>query len=181
VLNMGWDLLIAHPPCTYLSRAGAHLWNRPDRMAAARKAMAFFMRLWEAPVPMVCIENPVGLPWKWFRPPDQTIDPWMFGDAARKRTCLWLRGLPLLLTTPGLFSPCETRPVPRPPPLSVDGNGKARHFTDALGCTRDRRDIRSRTFPGIASAMASQWGTLVSTALYRTGTAEKRGCAVPGE
>jgi len=158
-LGDGWDLMIAHPPCKYLSRAGARFWNQAGRRKKQREAMAFFMELWNAMIPRTCIENPVGYPWTAFRRPDQTIDPYMFGDPVRKRTCLWLRSLPPLTDNTGLFPAGKTRPCQPPKPVFVDSNGKARHFVDSVSNTPDRAKIRSRTFQGIASAMAEQWGT----------------------
>lgn len=118
--------------------------------------MAFFMLLWNVPhIPKVCIENPVGYPWQAFRPPDQSIDPFDFGDHARKRTGLWLKNLPRLVTEPGIFQEITTRSVPKPAPIFVDKNGKARHFVDAQPSGSKKR---SETFPGIARAMAEQWG-----------------------
>ena len=165
VLGLGWDLMIAHPPCTYLSRAGARFWNTPGRAEKRDEAMAFFMELWNAPLSRVCVENQVGYPWSMFRRPDQIINPFQFGDPARKKTCLWMRGLPLLVTSPGLFQQCTTKAIPAPSPVFVEASGcKARHFTDSIGNVPDRWKIRSRTFPGIAEAMAEQWGNLETKA-----------------
>jgi len=98
VLDQGWDLMIAHPPCTYLSRAGAR-WRTPERMEKAREALGFVLALWNAPVPRVVIENPIGLLKPWWRPPDQVIEPWYFGERFTKRTWLWFRGVPPLMAT----------------------------------------------------------------------------------
>jgi site-specific DNA-cytosine methylase len=157
VLNDGWDMMIAHPPCQYLSWAGAGHWNKPGRAEKRADAAAFFMRLVEAPIPRICIENPRGIMSQWYRKPDQEVDPWQFGDAARKRTCLWLKGLPLLSWFPqGSF--WETA-VSIPAPLSIDSEranqpGKRRHFTEFVRNPRER----ARFFPSVARAMAEQWG-----------------------
>lgn len=89
----GWDLMIAHPPCTYMAYAGAANWHDPGRAEKREQAFNFFMALYNAPIPRVCIENPHGYPRKAFRQPDQEIHPYYFGEPQLKRTCLWLRGL----------------------------------------------------------------------------------------
>ena len=124
VLDMGWDLLIAHPPCTYLSYAGMRFWQDPERTRKRIAAADFFMRLYQANIPRVCVENPRGIMSKLFRPPDQEIHPWYFGEPQMKRTGLWLRGLPPLRyqLQPDLFSP--TAPVQAAPPPVLLFNSK---------------------------------------------------------
>src|SRR5574337_1850262 len=97
LLNKGWDLMIAHPPCTYLASSGLH-WNarRPERAALTEEALEFVKILMEAPIERIAIENPIGCISTRIRKPDQIIQPWMFGDDASKATCLWLKNLPLL-------------------------------------------------------------------------------------
>lgn len=179
MLKQLWDMVIAHPPCTYLSYAGNAHWNRPGRAALREEAMDFFMACYQANRPKVCVENPFGLPNQRFRPSDQIINPFDFGEAHRKRTCLWLRGLPLLWRGDDLFADGNSSPVAPPEPIYVgvrkaSGKSKPRHETDcggrkmsrrwhrteAISCATDeqRRIERSRTFASIASAMASQWG-----------------------
>lgn len=157
VLNEGWDMMIAHPPCTYLSYAGIGHWNKPGRAELREEAMRFFMELVNAPIPRIAVENPFGLPNQAYRKADQIIHPYMFGDSAMKRTCLWLKNLPPLEWYPagGLF---PTEAVPPPAPLIIDRSGKKRYWTDSA--VRKRSD-RSKTFPGIARAMAEQWGRLL--------------------
>lgn len=171
VINMGWDLLIGHPPCTYLSNAGIGYFNEDkwgikatERKLKRSDAFDFFMKLYNCPVPKVCLENPVGWPNSAFRKPDQVIQPYYFGDNHRKTTCLWLKGLPKLVHTihDDLFS-VKTH-IPHPEPLAVQyrkpskyysgGEEKKRYFTDTLRKAKER----SKTFPGIAKAMADQWG-----------------------
>jgi hypothetical protein len=156
-LGNGWDLMIAHPPCQYLSYAANNCWNAPGRESKRLAAMRFFMELYFADIPRVCVENPVGWPSTVFRKPDQIVHPYYFGDSARKRTCFWLRGLPPLDYTPlGELFPhtaCE-----QPPPVYFR-EGKSIHFTEAHS---GGSFARSLTFPGIASAMAAQWGSLAS-------------------
>jgi hypothetical protein len=140
-----WDLLIAHPPCTYICNSGAHwLGRRPGRVDQMREAAAFFRLLLDADVPRVCIENPTPTKKAGLPPYNQAIQPWWFGDDASKRTCLWLKNLPPLRATDPLV--------------------KARYANQTasgqnnLGPSADRAKERSRTYPGIANAFAEQWG-----------------------
>ena len=147
VINWGWDLMIAHPPCTYLSNAGArHLYPKGqlnlERRDKGMVARDFFMALWEAPIEKICIENPI--PSKVFNLPPygQVIQPWEYGHPFSKKTCLWLKGLPPLM---------PTDIVGRTESTKVAGN-----WFNKGG--KDRQVNRSVTFQGIADAMASQWG-----------------------
>lgn len=155
-----WDLLIAHPPCTYLTNAGArHLWKgqqlQADRVKLGIEARDFFMRFWWADVPRVCVENPV--PSSVFAMPmyTQTIQPYQFGHPVTKKTCLWLRGLPGLVPT-DVVVPIKGRKI-------IQKNGDVRRSCwemDVRGSKVERAKVRSKTFPGIAAAMAEQWGAL---------------------
>ncbi len=147
----GWDLLIAHPPCTYLASSGLH-WNKrtPGRAEKTEEALEFVRALMNAPVPRIAIENPIGCISTRIRKPDQVIQPWHFGDDASKATCLWLKGLPLLKDTNRLLGDNKTRRANQTP----SGQNK-------LGPSPDRWKLRSVTYPGFAAAMASQWGALV--------------------
>lgn len=155
VLHLGWDLLIAHPPCTYLCASGLH-WNgrRPGRADRTEEALAFVRALLGAPIPHIAIENPVGKIGTAIRPADQCIQPWQFGHDASKRTCLWLENLPRL------------RPTVLIAPRIVDGRQRWANQTDSgqnrLGPSDDRWKERSRTYTGIADAMADQWGAHVA-------------------
>ena len=170
-----WDMMIAHPPCTYLTYAGTAHWNKPGRSEARDLAMKFFMDLYNADIPKVCVENPFGYPWKAFRRADQTINPFDFGESVRKRTCLWLRNLPILFRCGELFPVGQTgESVSAPEPIYVgtrlkSGKPKARytvdctrprriHSTEAMSSDKNRAHERSRSFPSIAKAMAEQWG-----------------------
>jgi len=147
VVNWGWDLMIAHPPCTYLSNAGArHLYPQKvlntDRLQKGLTAKELFMALWEAPIERICVENPIpskvfGLP-----PYGQVIQPWEFGHPFSKKTCLWLKNLPPLMPT-DIVGKTESTKIP--------GN-----WFNKGG--KDRQVNRSVTFQGIADAMADQWG-----------------------
>lgn len=147
ILDQGWDLMIAHPPCQYLSWAGNVWLAQPGRSDKRRAALEFFLQLICAPIPKKCIENPPGYPCQVFKKPDQIIQPWQFGHAASKKTCFWLAGLPLLL---------PTKIVALPAPY-FDGK-RNRHWTDRVGGGSEAgKRARSRTFQGVADAMAEQW------------------------
>lgn len=163
-----WDLMIAHPPCTYLCSSGLH-WNRrrPGRAALTEEALLFVRDLMAAPIAHIAIENPVGCISTRIRKPDSIIQPYQFGDDASKTTCLWLKNLPALKPT----SYVEGRLV----------NGKRRwaNQTDSgqnrLGPSADRSQKRSETYPGIASAMADQWGSWVQRAIDTADRGAHRG------
>lgn len=149
-----WDLIIAHPPCTYLSHAGNKYLNIDvygekalKRYQLREQAFEFVMQIYNADCDHICIENPKGYINTKFRKPDQTINPFDFGDSFRKRTCLWLKNLPLLI---------PDYAVPPPEPLYIQNNGKKRFWVDTVS-GRDRQAARSKTFPGIARAMAYQF------------------------
>lgn len=160
LLKEDWDLIVAFPPCTYLSVAGNGWLNVEKHGQSAIKrrklqieAAEFFMEFINSPCSKVAVENPVGYMNGKYRKPDQIIQPYMFGDSARKRTCLWLKNLPPLV---------PTEIVEPPKPTYVDKSGKKRYFTDSLSPSPERAIIRSKTFPGIAKAIASQWGQLLT-------------------
>jgi hypothetical protein len=148
ILGDGWDLMVAHPPCTYLAGSGLH-WNkrRPERAALTEEALEFVQLLLDAPVPRIALENPVGCISTRIRKPDQIIHPWQFGHDASKATCLWLKGLPLLEATDVLPGGRGARRANQ----TASGQNK-------LSPSKDRWKLRSLTYPGIAEAMASQWG-----------------------
>jgi len=145
-----WDLMIAFPPCTYLCSSGLH-WNRrvPGRAEKTEEALEFVDKLLNANVPRVALENPIGCISTRIRKPDQIIQPWQFGHPESKQTCLWLRELPLLVPTNVLELPASGRWANQTP----SGQNK-------LGPSEDRWKLRSITYPGIATAMAEQWGNL---------------------
>jgi len=147
VMTWGWDLMIAHPPCTYLSNAGArHLYPKgqlnPDRLAKGLSAKELFMGLLNAPIEKICVENPI--PSKVFNLPQygQVIQPWEYGHPFSKKTCLWLKNLPPLMPT-DIVGKTESTKVPG---NWFNKGGKQRQIN------------RSVTFQGIADAMAAQWG-----------------------
>ncbi len=136
ILNDGWDLMIAHPPCTHLAVSGSR-WFK-DKVNEQAEALVFVKMLMDAPIPRFAIENPISVISSRIRKPDQIIQPWQFGHGETKATCLWLQGLPKLTAI-----------------HIVDGR-EARIHKMPPGPNRWKE--RSRTFPGIAQAMADQWG-----------------------
>ena len=143
-----WDLMIAHPPCTYLSVSGLH-WNKrtPGRPERTEAALDFVRALLAAPIPKIALENPVSCISTRIRKPDQIIQPWHFGDDASKKTCLWLKNLAPLVSVNPLPGDNKTRRANQ----TASGQNK-------LGPSPDRWKLRSTTYPGIAAAMAGQWG-----------------------
>ena len=143
-----FDLVIAFVPCTYLTVSGNRWRRRKGRAALQAKAIAFFKALWGFNAPRIAIENPVGIMSTEFRKPDQVIQPWQFGHAENKKTCLWLKNLPLLRPTKIVRWKLKR--------LSVATANRVHHAAPG----KDRWKDRSRTLPGIAAAMAQQWGAL---------------------
>ena len=136
ILHHGWDMMIAFPPCTHLAVSGAR-WFK-DKVEEQKEAKEFFMSLVNYPIPKIAIENPIGIMSTHYRKPDQIIQPWQYGHGETKATCLWLKGLPKLEPT-NIVEGREHRIHMMPP-----GPNRARE--------------RSRTYQGIADAMAEQWG-----------------------
>ena len=147
VLDDGFDLMIAHPPCTYLSSSGLH-WNkrRPERALLTDEALCFVRILLNSKINKIALENPIGCISSQIRKPDQIIQPWQYGHDASKSTCLWLKNLPLL-------KPTDIIKKDRYANQTASGQNN-------LGPSVDRWKLRSTTFPGIADAMAEQWGVL---------------------
>ena len=151
-LGEGWDMMIGHPTCTYLCNSGVcHLYKKDgainhERWILKEKASDFFYKLWDADIPKICLENPI--PHKYADLPayTQIIHPWMFGHTEQKATCLWLKGLPLLKETNNVYNEMMTLPK------------RERERLHHLPPSKDRAKIRSKTFVGIAEAMATQWG-----------------------
>ncbi len=138
LLDKGWDLMIAHPPCTHLAVSGARHFAAKKASGVQDEALDFVRALLTAPIEKIALENPVSIISSRIRKPDQTIQPWQFGHGETKATCLWLKGLPKLIPT-NVVDGRENR-VHRMPPSA------------------DRWKLRSTTYQGIADAMASQWG-----------------------
>lgn len=154
LLAENWDLIVGFPPCTDLAASNAHNLKVKEEDGRMADAANFFMYMYYANSPRVCIENPVGVMSRLFRKPDQIIDPWMFGDPYNKRTCLWLRGLDPLVPT-HTREDYDEEIVPWHHGSGIQRNG-VRTFgkhAKAYGAKN-----RSLTFPGVAKAMAEQWG-----------------------
>jgi hypothetical protein len=148
LLNQHWDMLIAFPPCTYLCSSGMHWTTRGKRdPQLTEDALVFVRLLLNAPVECIVLENPVGCISTRIRKPDQIIQPWQFGHDASKKTCLWLKNLPLL-------QPTDVLPIPA---TGVWGN-QTPSGQNRLAPGPDRWKERSKTYEGIANAMAAQWG-----------------------
>lgn len=156
VINMGWDMGIFFPPCTHLATSGARHFAEKIADGRQQQAIDFFMKLANCDIPKIAIENPIGIISTEWRKPDQIIQPWQFGDKAQKSTCLWLKGLPKITST------------------NIVDKGEFFEFTSKKGKKKrmpmwyykalqdaktdeQRRTLRSKTFPGIAKAMAEQW------------------------
>lgn len=158
VIDSRWDLIIAHPPCTYLTNTGNRWFNvnkygekALKRINEREKAANFFMKIVDADCDMIAIENPIGYMSSFYKKPSQIIQPYYFGDPERKSTCLWLKNLPLLLPTkivePKIIKYKNSKGTNSPWHMNTMGLNK-----------EERTKERSKTFPGIARAMAEQWG-----------------------
>ena len=168
-----WDLMIAHPPCTYLSVSGARWMYHPDdahlpvserrehpnhigRRQKQKEAIEFFIRLTRTGIKHWAIENPVGVMNSNYRKPDQTVQPFWFGDSASKKTCLWLNNLQPLVAT-NIVDPGERA-------VLSSGRSLPKWYSDSFNTrisTEERRKLRSKTFPGFAQAIAEQWGKFI--------------------
>jgi site-specific DNA-cytosine methylase len=156
-LNKGWDMMIAFPPCTHLTVAGAKYFEIKKKDGRQQEGIDFFMNIINAPIEKICVENPVGIMSSIFRKPDQIIEPYFFGDRDKKRTCLWLKNLPKLIHIKenDLFD--KKTHTEYPEPYRIEKSGKKRYFTDGKASGSIER---SKTFPGIAKNMALQWGNI---------------------
>lgn len=153
----GWDMLIAHPPCTYLTVTGNRWFNvelfgesARKRLKLREEAVDFFMKFVNADCPKIAIENPVGTISTFYRPPDQIIQPYWFGEPVQKKTCLWLKGLPMLKPTHIVA-----------PDVVITGGKKMsymHYITWNISDRKERAKERSKTLPGVARAFAEQWG-----------------------
>ena len=149
---MDWDMVIAFPPCTHLAVSGAAWFDEKRRDGRQDMGIGFFKAFTALDhVPHVAIENPVGIMSRHYRKPDQIIQPWQFGDPFEKKTCLWLKGLPQLKPTNVV--------EPEPRRYYEGGTSMPAWYADAWSLNpHERATVRSKTFPGIAKAMAAQWG-----------------------
>ena len=171
ILNDGWDIMIAHPPCTYLSSSGLH-WNKrtPGRQEKTEEALKFVELLLNAPIKHIALENPIGAISSQIRKPEQIIQPYEYGHPESKSTCLWLKNLPVLKPTKfadwkyyrckcgnvfeaelGKYGCCDG-------PAKIMWDNQTKSGQNKLPPSKDRWKIRSKTYQGIADAMAMQWG-----------------------
>lgn len=173
VIDKGWDLMVAHPPCTFLTGSGVQWLSHPDdkdlpfdyrrthpkypnRRQDMLDSADFVKALYNSEIKHIAIENPVGLLSSRWRKPDQIIQPYMFGDEATKTTCLWLKNLPLILPTNIVGKGERT--------VFASGKSHPKWYADALALAKtkqERQTLRSKTFPGMAKAFAEQWGKIL--------------------
>lgn len=174
VIDQGWDLMIAHPPCTYLASSGSQWLSHPEdnklpfeqrrphpkypnRREDMMNSVEFVKKLYDSNIPNIAIENPIGLLSSRWKKPNQIIQPYMFGDEATKSTCLWLKNLPLMTPTNIVGKGERT--------VFSSGKSHPKWYADALKNSKtkqERQTLRSKTFQGIADAMANQWGEYIS-------------------
>jgi hypothetical protein len=161
IINDNWDAMIAFPPCTHLAVSGAAWFEQKRKDGRQQQGIDFFLAISNANIKHIAIENPVGIMSKHFRKPDQIIQPYYFGDEASKKTCLWLKNLPLLYhnNSTNLFDNKITW-VGKGEIIEFESGCKMpKWYADAWKLSKDERSkIRSKTSPGIAQAMADQWG-----------------------
>lgn len=151
LLQEKWDAIIAFPPCTHLAVSGAAWFEEKRKDGRQQAGIDFFMQIANASCERIAIENPVGIMSNVWRTPDQIIQPWMFGDSFSKKTCLWLKNLPHLQSTEIVESGESV--------TYASGKSMSKWFADTYKLPpKERAKVRSKTFPGIAKAMASQWG-----------------------
>lgn len=154
IVGHGWDLMIAHPPCTHIAVSGGRHFEQKRKDGRQQEGIDLFMRFINAPISRVAIENPVSIMSTKFRKPDQYVQPYEFGDATSKKTCLWLKGLPKLVPTNIVV-----------PEKIINSKGKVYDKWWYETCSLPlsvRGKVRSKTFQGIANAMAQQWGDFIN-------------------
>lgn len=151
LLKEDWDMILAFPPCHDIAVSGARYFKQKQADGTQEKAVEFFMQFAEAECERIAIENPVGIMSSRWRKPDQIIHPYMFGDPVKKKTCLWLKNLPELAADNEVDPEADIH----------YGDGRTHQKWISHGTANGRRVRRSKTFPGVARAMAEQWGSLV--------------------
>ena len=153
IVNDGWDLIIAHPPCTHLAVSGARHFEKKRADGRQQQGIDFFMRVMNIDVPRLAVENPIGIMSTLYRKPNQIIQPWEYGHKTTKATCLWLKGLPLLKPT-NIVDKGEVVTF-------ASGKRMSKWFYESSQLSpKERERMRNKTFQGIADAMAEQWGKL---------------------
>lgn len=165
IINDNWDAMIAFPPCTHLAVSGARHFEQKRKDGRQQQGIDFFLEIAKAKIKHIAIENPVGIMSKIYMPPTQVLQPYYFGDKAQKTTCLWLKNLPPLYhnSMPNLFDDVVTHTSKGEMIEFISKKGvkkrQPKWYADALKLDADERSkVRSKTFPGIAQAMSSQWG-----------------------
>jgi hypothetical protein len=168
IINDGWDAMIAFPPCTHLAVSGARHFEQKRKDGRQQQGIDFFMEMINAPIEHIAVENPMGIMSTIYKKPSQIIQPYFFGDEAQKTTCLWLKNLPLLYhnRTPNLFDIDVTHVGKGDMIEFISKKGvkksQPKWYADALSLSADERSkVRSKTFPGIANAMATQWAEYI--------------------
>jgi len=156
LLDKGWDMMIAHPPCTHLAVSGAKHFEAKRKDGRQQEAIDFFMQMVNAPIDRICVENPVCVMSTAYRRPDNIIQPYEFGDPFKKTTCLWLKNLPNLEPTNVVEPNIKTY---------VSKSGKKTKFSADYGWSSNHK--RNQTYQGIADAMAEQWGKEVNMIIER--------------
>ena len=152
IINDGWDMMIAFPPCTHLALSGAMHFEKKRLDGRQEEGLKFVKDLMNANIPKIAIENPIGIVSSRYRKPDQIVQPYMFGDEATKTTCLWLYGLPHLKATKIVGKGERIK--------FSSGKSQPKWYSDAFVKAKspeERRTLRSKTFPGLAKEMAKQW------------------------
>ena len=153
IIGGGWDLMIAHPPCTHLAVSGARHFAKKRADGRQQEGIDFFMALARAAIPRYAIENPIGIMSNIWRKPDQIIQPWQYGHSVTKSTCLWLKGLPALTPTDIVDKGVTW--------TAKSGKRMSQWYYDSSCLNpKEREKMRNKTFQGIADAMAQQWGIL---------------------
>jgi hypothetical protein len=173
IINEGWDVMIAFPPCTHLAVSGAAWFEKKRKDGRQQEGIDFFIKMVNAPIKHIAIENPIGIMSRLYRKPDQIIQPYYFGDMAQKTTCLWLKNLPKLYHNdkPNLFDLVITHSSKGEFKEWIDSKtGKIKRqslfYAESRSLKPDERSkVRSKTFPGIAEAMANQWSNYLKTIL----------------
>ena len=151
IIGRGWDLMIAHPPCTHLAVSGARHFAKKRADGRQQEGIDFFMALARAAIPRYAIENPIGIMSNIWRKPDQIIQPWQYGHSVTKSTCLWLKGLPALTPTDIVDKGVTW--------TAKSGKRMSQWYYDSSCLNpKEREKMRNKTFQGIADAMADQWG-----------------------
>ena len=151
IIGGGWDLMIAHPPCTHLAVSGARHFAKKRADGRQQEGIDFFMALARAAIPRYAIENPIGIMSNIWRKPDQIIQPWQYGHSVTKSTCLWLKGLPALTPTDIVDKGVTW--------TAKSGKRMSQWYYDSSCLNpKEREKMRNKTFQGIADAMADQWG-----------------------